>query len=252
MFIQSNQQHTFFNATRINYNLAKQNPARQQKAQEQQENLRRDSAIFSQNKPMSLVENLMQQKQRILERKNELISSTLERGNELSSIEGQLDSYDEQLKNMDTQISQAIADQMKDKTDEDKAAQQQEPKTKEEVQQAQLISLTNISTSLEQAKLISSVQRTLDGEKNVLAAEIKLDKDAAPQSKFDRMAEIEQQSAQLSNQIADRLINVADKVEQQQKDAIKVEKKEAEDIRAKFLTEEQEHQENQSTLSVLA
>lgn len=252
MFIQSNQQHTFFNAARINYNLAKQNPAQQQKAQEQQENLRRDSAIFSQNKPMSLVENLMQQKQQILERKNELISSTLERGNELSSIEGQLDSYDEQLKNMDTQISQAIADQMKDKTDEDKTAQQQKPKTKEEVQQAQLASLTNISTSLEQAKLISSVQRTLDGEKNVLAAEIKLDKDAAPQSKFDRMAEIEQQSAQLNNQIADRLVNVADKVEQQQKDATKVEKKEAEDIRAKFLTEEQDHQENQSTLSVLA
>ena len=57
------------------------------------------------------IKNLMGQKQLLLERKEELINSTLEKGYDVTSIQDILDSYEEQLKELDQQISQEIAKQ---------------------------------------------------------------------------------------------------------------------------------------------
>ena len=50
------------------------------------------------------IKNLMEQKQFLLERKDELINSTLEKGGNVNSIQNLLDSYEEHLKELDQQI----------------------------------------------------------------------------------------------------------------------------------------------------
>ena len=59
----------------------------------------------------SRIRNLMEQKQSLLERKNQWVNSALENGQDIKSIHDMLDSYEEQLNELEQQISQEMARQ---------------------------------------------------------------------------------------------------------------------------------------------
>ena len=92
-------------------------------------------SLFGQNHN-SQIKNLIGQRQSLLERKNELVNSTLENGRDVKSIQDILDSYEEQPKELDQQIAQETArknsEQLK-KTQSSK--KEKEPKTKQEMEQ---------------------------------------------------------------------------------------------------------------------
>ena len=80
---------------------------------------RRDSFTLSpEGGKRNLISNLMKQKIDIADRRSALIASVKEKGTSMDSIKPQLEALDEQLRNIDVQISQAIADEAKKGTAE--------------------------------------------------------------------------------------------------------------------------------------
>ena len=67
-------------------------------------------SLFGQNNN-SRIKNLMGQRQLLLEQKNELLHTTMENGEDKQSIQDLLESYEEQLKELDQQISQEMIKQ---------------------------------------------------------------------------------------------------------------------------------------------
>ena len=67
-------------------------------------------SLFGQNNN-SRIKNLMGQRQLLLEQKNELLHTTMENGGDKQSIQDLLESYEEQLKELDQQISQEMIKQ---------------------------------------------------------------------------------------------------------------------------------------------
>lgn len=132
--------------------------------------------LSPQGKIMSAIENLMKQKESISEKKSSLISKTLENGGDMDAISAQLETYEEQLDNIDEQIAQMTANFAKsltEKQDEKKSGKSDEGKDKEQIQTEQLSTLANVAEDVKHAERISSVKNKVDGEIRVKKAQIK-------------------------------------------------------------------------------
>lgn len=177
----------------------------------------KDSVTISPlGKTKGIIESLMKQKQRINESKSELIGRTLEKGDNIESIKSQLESFEEQIETIDEQIAQTLAEEIKEENEEQKkmAYKNKKPKTDEEVQAERLNSIVDLSSSLNQAQVVSSVKTNMDGEARVLEIEIKLDESrgGASDLKKERLADLEKQSANLSTDINEIFNNVSEEI----------------------------------------
>lgn len=163
----------FFNVAAINRGLSKDGTA-----VNDQTGKNRDQVTLSpQGKAMSAIENLMKQKDAITERKNALIGKTLENDGDMEAIQPQLDMYNEQLETLDKQISQITAQQLEQaakKDEEKKSEKADENKTEEQIETENLSNLANVTKSIKDAELVSSVKNKVDGEVRVKKAEIKM------------------------------------------------------------------------------
>lgn len=204
-------QNNFLNVGRINQGLNQNNFTI--KSNEQQEH--QDTVFISPlGKTSSFIDSLMKQKQNITERKKELIGTTLEKGRNMDSIKPQLECFDEQLKNIDEQISQIMVEQSKQQLESQKEIAYKKPKTEEEIQTERLNSVVSLSSSLSQTQVVSSVKSKVDGESSVLEIEIKIDgsRGGASASKKERLADLQKQSAKLTTQINEDLIEVSEEI----------------------------------------
>ncbi len=111
-------------------------------------------SISSTGKSSSLVESLNKQREQLQERKDELVAKTKENGGEMSDIEAQLESYDDQMKELDKQITQATVDEIISQSSKSIMPTSQ-PKTTQDVQNSRMNQLMSLSTGL--ATLIYSV-----------------------------------------------------------------------------------------------
>lgn len=214
------QQSGFANAHRINRSSMTRNG---NSGQEQLSKAgRRDSVTISPGgKRNSMLEDLMKQKTNITDRKNSLISSTLENGGTLDTIKSQLENYDEQMKTIDDQIVEMMAKEIEKQTEGLKKQEDSKPKTEEEVQSDRLANITNLSSDLKQTQVISSVQARADGGARVLESEIALDKahgGSAPGSKGliskkeATLAGMQKRSRDLTSQISEKLSDIVEKI----------------------------------------
>ncbi|MCI9217645.1 MAG: hypothetical protein HFG95_11355 [Dorea sp.] len=172
----------------------------------------------------SQIKNLMNQKQSLLDRKNELISAVCADGKSRESIQRLLDSYEEQIKTLDQQITQEMSRQNekqieKMQTDERNSV----PKTKQEIENERLSNLMNLYSGLSQAGTIQSVQTRVEGEANILESEIELDKLLAGDSKSAKelivkkeaeLADLKQQSNELTAKFMENVTEVIEKAEE--------------------------------------
>ncbi|MEG2383533.1 MAG: hypothetical protein RSB39_08075 [Oscillospiraceae bacterium] len=191
---------------------------------EQSRTRRGDSVTISpQGRKNSLLDNLIKQKTRITDQKNSLISSTLEKGDTLDTIKSLLESYEEQAKNIDNQIAQLMAEEMAKQAEKQEKPDDNKPKTKEEIQNERLAGITSLSGDLQQAKTISAAQTTVSGDARVLKSEIELDKMSAGSSdgaktiiskKETALAGIEQKALNLTSQVADKLSDITEKIDE--------------------------------------
>lgn len=205
-------QSTLFNATAINQKFH-----RTAEQQENQSNTgvslgRRDSVSLSkQGKKDSMLQQLMNQKQLIQESRDALLKDGVENGQGVD--QSKLDEYEEQLKRIDEQIAQAMAEEPTEegKNTENKSSQKV---TKEEYQNQKMFDIVNISSAVEHSKIIMSARESMEGEANVLKAQISADGGKAVQSKFDRIAKIEAQTSELMEQTGEELSEATDNMDE--------------------------------------
>ncbi len=191
-------QNNFLNIRRVNQSIARQlvNSNSLQSAKDEPKDI---VSITPQGKAYSIIANLIKQKMNITENKNSLISDTLEKGGTLDSIQSQLKVYEEQLKNIDGQISYVMAKEIENQAEKMKLKYDKKPETKDEIQTERLASIISLSGDLEQAKTVSSVKRGVDGESRILKMEIEMDKAYAELSKGALKAKVENKEAKLAD-----------------------------------------------------
>ncbi len=173
----------------------------------------------------SLIQNLMKQRMDITEQKNLLIGKTLEKGGELDSIKPQLEAYEEQIRNIDTQIAETMAKEMEKQAEKQakkmKPKDDNKPKTEEKIQNERFAGISNLSADLQQARTVSSIKARVDGNSRILKSEITLDKAYAALSqgalkakvehKEAALADMEQKSLRLASKIVDKLADISEK-----------------------------------------
>ncbi len=177
--------------------------------------------ISIQGRKQNLIEDLIKLKVHITEQKTALIGNTLEKGGKLESIKYQLEAYDEQIKNIDGQIRELMAQEIEKQAEKMKPSGDKKPKTKQELHNERLASISSLSGDLQQAKTIHSAKTSIDGDSRILASEIKLDKAYAALSngylkakvahKEAELADMEQQALRLNSKMAEKLADISEK-----------------------------------------
>ena len=132
-------------------------------------------SISRQGRTKSLLEGLILQKMEIDEKKKSLIARTLEKGETLDTINAQLQTYDEQIKNIDARIAETMAGEAEKQAEKTKPKMDAEPTSKEEAQSERLASISNLSDSLKQAEIAVSEKTKTEGASRALKKEIESD-----------------------------------------------------------------------------
>ena len=151
----------------------------------------------------SRIRNLMEQKQSLLERKNQWVNSALENGQDIKSIHDMLESYEEQLNELEQQISQEMARQNSGQPEKVQSSKNDEPKTKQEIEQEKISNLVDLSSGMSQIRTVQSSQTQVEGEARVLESEIKMDKGRTGDTeitakKEEKLAQLQQKAAELT------------------------------------------------------
>lgn len=163
-------------------------------------------SLFGQN-GSSRIKNLMEQKQSLLERKNQWVNYALENDQDLTSIHDMLDSYEEQLNELEQQISQEMAKQNSGQPEKAPSSKKNdEPKTKQEIEQERISNLVDLSSGMSQVRAVQSSQTQIEGEARVLESEIKMDKGRTGDTEI--IAKKEEKLAQLQQKAAELTANV--------------------------------------------
>ena len=161
-------------------------------------------SLFGQNHN-SQIKNLIGQRQSLLERKNELVNSTLENGRDVKSIQDILDSYEEQLKELDQQISREMMKQSRDALEKSRPSKKEnQPETRQEMEQKKISDLIDLSSGMTEARTIQISKARMEGEARVLESEIQFDKGRTGYTKVtakkeERLAELRQKTAELAS-----------------------------------------------------
>jgi hypothetical protein len=164
-----------------------------------------DVSISPAGKKQSMLKQLMDQKQMILERKQSMLDS--DQANGTDSMNEKLKEYEKQLKAIDDQIAQLEADES-DKSESDSNEKTgyiyEKPKSKEEAQSEQMNAITKLSSGVSQAEVISSAKDRIDGKINVLKSEIKHGNGNTEQKIADA-AVLQSRSDQLTAQTSEKI-----------------------------------------------
>lgn len=167
-------------------------------------------SVSSLGKIGALLKNLINQKQNIIEIKDSLISRTLEKGESMDCIKSELEYFENQLKNIDTQITKTMANISKRQAEKKAKTIYSKPKSEKEVESKRVNSLINLSTDLKQMQDVLSVKANIDGEARVLEAEIKKDESrgGASDLKIERLSKLRSLSTNITAQISDSIAKV--------------------------------------------
>lgn len=181
------------------------NGSNKQNGQINKKNDRDTVLISAQGRKQSIIEQLMKQKQDIIERKNEVKISADEKGYDVTE---QLKAYEEQIKQIDEQISQIQSEEANESNDNKidlKSTYKQEQKTEEEIQNENLTKISNIAISNELTEIVSNVKNQIDNRVNILETELKLDASRGlfSEEKIEEISELKAQSSSVSNDIGE-------------------------------------------------
>lgn len=139
-----------------------------------QKNNNQDRVTISpQGRMMQMIDQLNKQKETITQRKNELMSQSTENGMDADTIKAMTDVYEQQIKEIDKQISDLYAQQTKEATKQNKKDKpKQKAETKEEAQMQKMNIIVNVSNDVTQMEQISALQEQTEGEIHIQQGEI--------------------------------------------------------------------------------
>lgn len=187
---------------------------------------RRDTFTLSPaGKTQNLINSLMKQKMDITDRKNALMASVKEQGGSMDSIKTQLEAYDEQLQNIDIQISEAMSREL-EKQEEEKKAGDEEPKTKEEILTERMNAVTSMSTDAERIDSLDSIKTRVDGRVKVLESELALDEGRMGDTEYrgvlnykrEKITELKKKSLEISADMNSRMADLAKEVAEERRE----------------------------------
>ncbi len=163
-------QHSVLNIGSINRSI--QHQANQTKPNAQRNNQDRVS-ISPQGRMMQMIEQLQKQKDTITQRKNDLISQSTESGLDADTIKAMSDVYEQQIKDIDKQISDLYAQQTQESTKQnEKEKPKQKAETKEEAQMQKMHTIANIANDVTQMEQVSALQEQTKQEIDIQNSEI--------------------------------------------------------------------------------
>ncbi|MBU3155702.1 hypothetical protein [Clostridium estertheticum] len=194
---------------------SKDNIAKTEKSNNIKKN--RNSSLGGINKN-KILDQLMKQKQNLIDSKNDLVDRSLKSDESISSIKDKLENIDSQIKKIDAQISKIqMEDQRKllDTDEKNKETKKTKEKskthssnnTKTDVVCDQMGSLLNLSGNLAKIQVLSSEKKSMTGETKVLESEIKLDigRGLNPIAKKKQVAKLADQMDNISKNIGNNL-----------------------------------------------
>ena len=132
----------------------------------------------------------------------------------METIKSQLEAYDEQLESIDVQISQAMARELEKK--EEKENTDNEPKTREELQNEHMSDIVTLSGDVHNISMLDSVKTKVDNRIKILESEISLDTGrlGAADFKKEELSELKKKSAELASDIGSRMVDIAEEIDE--------------------------------------
>ena len=218
------------NSTAINRSV--NNDLNSQSNQIRNRNTKDSITISAQGKKQSLVEQLMKQKQELIDKKNDLKYGLDENGNRKFDNE-RLSNYEEQIKVIEEQINQI---QLKDSNNLNESNNknnsnnnniinsdknsininklQQSDEEKQNIENQNLAKISSIALSNEFVQKLSSMKNNLNGEANVLSNEINLDaaRGIFSESKMSKLVDLKINSMKIMSDIGQTLNNTNNKL----------------------------------------
>lgn len=159
---------------------------------------REDKVQISPNNQMQgRLDFLMERKQELIERKNELMAS----GADWDSIKAMVALYEEQISNVETEISQTMKEMVEEQLEkaEEEKKEGKEAETKEEQQLQYMNNLSNASMDYKQVSQVHKAHDQKKREAGILAMEVKLDdsRGGASKGKREKLGEVLDEADQL-------------------------------------------------------
>lgn len=167
------------------------------------------------NKSNSLIDNLMKQRESLIEMKSKLTERTLDQGGALSNIKEQLKEFDKQIAEIDAQIAQQQIDERNKALGRDKEGQA--PASTKKSDEERLITK---ATSLEHADKLNQVSNSLKRQINTLKIEIKQDAGmgAFIERKQNTLMELEHRVEKVQGQMQEKLAEQVNPNEKKQEE----------------------------------
>lgn len=154
---------------------------------------------FQQLTAGNMQERLMEEQAALHERRSELIERTLEKGGDLSSIQEQLETIDEQIQ----QVEQAL---VKERAIDHEALL---GKDEEVVEQTEEESVMQSATTYEQLKTIQQTKNYVERESRTIRSEIQQDQrfGISTEEKEEKLASLEQRLSNISEKMTELFEN---------------------------------------------
>ncbi len=204
----------------VHQKMAQRPAALQQGGQAGLRAMRDTFSLSPYGKANSALSGLEKLKEQIQDRRDEYLSKATEEGQSADSIKAQLDSFDQQLKDIDKQIAQLTIQQTMQNAAKEKQhttrTLYKQPKTRQEVENQRLADITNMSTGLQKAESMHSMKTQVDGDIGIKESEIELEKSRGGDTKEMEkdLAELQHRSTQLSAEINGQLNETLDEIEE--------------------------------------
>lgn len=164
--------------------------------------------ISSNNWMQERLGQLMERKQDLIERKNELIAS----GGDWDSIKAMVAFYEEQISNVETEISQTMKEMVEEQLEkaEEEKKNEKEPETKEEQQMQYLNNLSNASMDYKQVSQVHKAHDQKKRDASVMSMEVKLDdsRGGASKGKREHLGEVLAEADQLYRKAMKGYVNL--------------------------------------------
>ncbi|MDF2887931.1 MAG: hypothetical protein K0R23_2316 [Lacrimispora sp.] len=164
-----------------------------------------DITISPAGKKQSMLKQLMNQKQFVMEQKQSMLD--LDQTNGSDNMNEKLKEYETQLKAIDEQITQLQTDdpdETESESNSEKGYIYKKPRSKEESQSEQLNEITKFSSGVSQAKVIASTKDRIDGKISLLKSEIKYGNGNTEQKIAD-VGSLQSRSDQLAAQASEKI-----------------------------------------------
>lgn len=164
----------------------------------------------------SIIDSLMKQREQLMEMKSNVRERAMEAGKDMSSIEDELKTFDQQIADLEAQMAE-IQQKEREKALGKKANEEQQmtPKADEEA-------LLTHAVSLDQTEMMGRVSSSLEREKRTLESQIKQDirRGVNTERKESKVSAMEERLQQTSEQLNDKLQSMQEQKAQEDEEPV--------------------------------